>query len=107
MGTGFDALTPLSHHGRTDVPLEAQRNRLLLLGLMTAAGFEFYTNEWWHYQLFNARDYPVVDAERSAASGDGLDERDLLGLGARLRGGQFRHRLRSGDGTLVDGQASP
>ena len=60
MGTAFDAITPLSHHGRTDVPLEAQRNRLLLLGLMTAAGFEFYTNEWWHYQLFNARDYPVV-----------------------------------------------
>jgi D-alanyl-D-alanine dipeptidase len=60
MGTAFDALTPLSHHGRTDVPLQAQRNRLLLLGLMTAAGFEFYTNEWWHYQLFNARDYPVV-----------------------------------------------
>ena len=60
MGTGFDALTPLSHHGRTDVPPEAQRNRLLLLGLMTAAGFEFYTNEWWHYQLYNARDYPVV-----------------------------------------------
>lgn len=60
MGTGFDALTPLSHHGRTDVSLEAQRNRLLLLGLMTAAGFEFYTNEWWHYQLFNARDYPMV-----------------------------------------------
>jgi len=60
MGTGFDALTPLSHHGRTDVPLAAQRNRLLLLGLMTAAGFEFYTNEWWHYQLFDARDYPLV-----------------------------------------------
>ena len=60
MGTAFDALTPLSHHGRTDLPLEAQRNRLLLLGLMTAAGFEFYTNEGWHYQLFNARDYPVI-----------------------------------------------
>jgi D-alanyl-D-alanine dipeptidase len=60
MGTGFDALTPLSHHGRTDVSVEAQRNRLLLLGLMSAAGFEFYTNEWWHYQLFNARGYPVV-----------------------------------------------
>lgn len=61
MGTGFDALTPRSHHGRIDVPVDAQRNRLLLLGLMTAAGFEFYKNEWWHYQLFNARGYPVVD----------------------------------------------
>lgn len=60
MGTGFDALTPLSHHGRTDVSLAAQRNRLVLLGLMTAAGFEFYANEWWHYQLLDARDYSVV-----------------------------------------------
>ncbi len=63
MGTGFDALTPLSHHGRTDVSPAAQRNRLLLLGLMIAAGFEFYTNEWWHYQLPHARDYPLVAQE--------------------------------------------
>lgn len=60
MGTGFDALTPLSHHGRIDVSPEAQRNRFILMGLMNAAGFEFYINEWWHYQLFAARDYPVV-----------------------------------------------
>lgn len=60
MGTGFDALTPRSHHGSLDVSLEAQRNRLLLLGLMSAAGFDFYGNEWWHYQLFNARRYPLL-----------------------------------------------
>lgn len=60
MGTGFDAFTPLSHHGRTDVPVEAQRNRLLLMGLMTAAGWDFYRNEWWHYQLFEARRYPLL-----------------------------------------------
>ncbi|MFO1081675.1 MAG: D-alanyl-D-alanine dipeptidase [Reyranellaceae bacterium] len=60
MGTGFDAFTPLSHHGRTDVGVEAQRNRLLLMGLMTAAGWDFYRNEWWHYQLFDARRYPLV-----------------------------------------------
>ena len=34
---------------------EAQRNRALLLGLMSAAGWDFYMNEWWHYQLFDAR----------------------------------------------------
>ena len=39
---------------------EAQRNRLLLMGLMTAAGWDFYRNEWWHYQLFDARRYPLV-----------------------------------------------
>ena len=60
MGTAFDAFTPLSHHGRTDVPREAQYNRLLLMGLMTAAGWDFYRNEWWHYQLFEARRYPLV-----------------------------------------------
>ena len=60
MGTAFDAFTPLSHHGRTDLPIEAQRNRLLLMGLMTAAGWDFYRNEWWHYQLFESRRYPLI-----------------------------------------------
>ena len=32
MGTAFDAFTPLSHHAYTDIPPEAQRNRLLLIG---------------------------------------------------------------------------
>jgi len=60
MGTGFDAFTPLSHHGSLAVPPDAQRNRLLLLGIMTAAGFDFYRNEWWHYQLFDSRRYPLL-----------------------------------------------
>ena len=60
MGTTFDAFTPLSHHGNTEVPVAAQRNRFLLLGLMSAAGWDFYGNEWWHYQLFNARQYPLL-----------------------------------------------
>ncbi len=55
MGTPFDAFTPLSHHGRLDILPEAQRNRLLLMGIMTTAGWDFYRNEWWHYQLFDAR----------------------------------------------------
>ncbi len=65
MGTGFDAFTPLSHHGNQQVHAQAQRNRLLLMGIMTTAGWDFYRNEWWHYQLFNARaTYPLVsDAE--------------------------------------------
>lgn len=57
MGTGFDAFTPLSHHGNRAVSPTAQRNRLLLMGLMTEAGWDFYRNEWWHYQLFDARQY--------------------------------------------------
>jgi len=62
MGTGFDAITPRSHHGRTDIPVPAQRHRALLLGLMTAAGWDCYLKEWWHYQLFQPRRYPPLAA---------------------------------------------
>lgn len=61
MGTGFDAFTPLSHHGTTTgIGPAAQKNRALLLGLMTAAGWDFYRNEWWHYQLFQPRRLPLL-----------------------------------------------
>lgn len=59
MGTGFDAFTPLSHHGNGEISQQAQQNRLILMGLMTTAGWDFYRNEWWHYQLFDARRLPV------------------------------------------------
>jgi zinc D-Ala-D-Ala dipeptidase len=61
MVTGFDDMWAISWHGDTTVSAEAQRNRALLLGLMTAAGFDFFRNEWWHYQLFKPRGrYPVL-----------------------------------------------
>ncbi|RDD63586.1 D-alanyl-D-alanine dipeptidase [Ferruginivarius sediminum] len=60
MGTGFDAFTPQAHHARTDIPEVAQRNRAVLLGIMTAAGWDNFRNEWWHYQLFNARRLPLI-----------------------------------------------
>ena len=68
MGTGFDAFTPLSHHGVIDgISAVAQGNRLLLMGIMTSAGWDFYRNEWWHYQLFSARRYPLIDDGKAAA----------------------------------------
>jgi D-alanyl-D-alanine dipeptidase len=61
MGTGFDDMRELSWHGAGGLGATAERNRLLLLGLMTSAGFDFYRNEWWHYQLFKPRGrYPVL-----------------------------------------------
>ena len=60
MGTPFDSFRPQSHHAATDIPAEAQRNRFLLLGLMSAAGWDFYRNEWWHYQLFEPRRFPLL-----------------------------------------------
>ena len=70
MGTPFDDLRPLSHHGNLEVSPEAQRNRILLMGLMTSAGFDFFRNEWWHYQLFSPRGrYPVLS---DSAAGCGM-----------------------------------
>lgn len=60
MGTGFDAFTPLSHHGCRAIAPEAQRNRHLLMGIMTTAGWDFYRNEWWHYQLFDPGRHPLL-----------------------------------------------
>jgi len=60
MGTGFDAMTPLSAHDATAIPAAAMRNRALLLGLMTAAGWSAYPLEWWHYHLPTYLDFPPV-----------------------------------------------
>ncbi len=65
MGTNFDEFSELAFHNCHRVSAEAQRNRLILLGLMTLAGWDFYSKEWWHYQLFNPREYPVIEAPTS------------------------------------------
>jgi|TARA_Y100000590_G_scaffold461678_1_gene623826 D-alanyl-D-alanine dipeptidase len=61
MGTEFDTFSHLSHHGSTEISVSAQKNRFLLLGLMSTAGWDFYKNEWWHYQLFNSKDFPLIN----------------------------------------------
>ena len=65
MGTRFDEFSPLSHHRTDGIADAARRNRLLRLGLMTDAGWDFYRNEWWHYQLFDARRYPLLSDRAS------------------------------------------
>lgn len=60
MGTGFDAFEKASYHADTSISEVAQRNRFLLLGIMTAAGWSHNPKEWWHYQLPNAHDYPLL-----------------------------------------------
>ncbi|MEM6491972.1 MAG: M15 family metallopeptidase, partial [Pseudomonadota bacterium] len=60
MGAGFDEFTTRSWHGDLSISPEAQRNRALLLGLMSAAGWDFYAKEWWHYQLFAPRRLPAL-----------------------------------------------
>ncbi len=50
------------------ISAEAARNRKLLIGVMTVAGWDFYQNEWWHYQLFNPRAYRLW-SDKEAGTG--------------------------------------
>tara|TARA_B100000686_G_C16602977_1_gene869643 strand:+ start:573 stop:1121 length:549 start_codon:yes stop_codon:yes gene_type:complete len=61
MGTNFDYLHKESYHGDSNISLAAQKNRIILLGIMTTAGWDFYKNEWWHYQLFNSKKWPLIN----------------------------------------------
>ena len=60
MGTDFDEFSKLSYHGSSGISKHATENRLILLGIMTSAGWDFFRNEWWHYQLFNSKSYPLI-----------------------------------------------
>jgi D-alanyl-D-alanine dipeptidase len=57
MGTDFDDFSSKAFHDYQNLSSEVLQNRLTLLGIMTNAGWDFYNNEWWHYQLFNPRSY--------------------------------------------------
>jgi D-alanyl-D-alanine dipeptidase len=65
MGTAFDAMTIESEHFHHGLPQQVQRNRLLLLGIMYAAGFAHIKSEWWHYELPGSRVLPVIDNSES------------------------------------------
>ena len=62
MGTAFDAMHDKSHQFYPDLPVNVQRNRLLLLGIMLSAGFQAIPTEWWHFELPDADDYPLINA---------------------------------------------
>ena len=63
MGSGFDEMSPLSHHFNTAVPALAQANRQLLLSIMEGAGFVHIAHEWWHYALPEPSRYPLLSSE--------------------------------------------
>lgn len=63
MGTAFDAMCDQSHHDRDDLPEHVQRNRSLLLGIMLHAGFGAIATEWWHYELPDSEDFPLIEQD--------------------------------------------
>ena len=68
MGGPVDDLTENGRHDSPRITPGQRANRLLLLGIMTASGFDWYDAEWWHYQLFDPRRFPVL-SDREAGTG--------------------------------------
>ncbi len=60
MGTDFDDFSDKAFHNCKYLDAEYRENRFLLLGLMASAGWDYYLNEWWHYQLFESRKFPLI-----------------------------------------------
>lgn len=51
MGGEFDWFSEISSHGYEDLTPAQKANRQLLRESMESAGFEAYSEEWWHYTL--------------------------------------------------------
>ena len=61
MGTDFDNFTELAHYDSKGISENARNHRILLREIMTLAGFDSYDKEWWHFQLFKPRGFPVIE----------------------------------------------
>jgi len=59
----FKAHLKKARHDYMDASAEAIKNRTRLKELMESAGFEAIAHEWWHYNIKNWQDYPVVEWE--------------------------------------------
>ena len=64
MPTGFDDFTKAAGHDFPGnlLPSNVFFNREYLKSIMTnVGGIAYYVGEWWHYQLPNSKDYPLLD----------------------------------------------
>lgn len=51
MGGCFDFFGELSHYAYSKITPQQAANRKILHDAMVAAGFRYYSNEWWHFTL--------------------------------------------------------
>ena len=51
MGSAYDFFGPISWPDSSSVSAQQRANRTLLQNVMTAHGFEPYSQEWWHFTL--------------------------------------------------------
>lgn len=60
MPTPFDDFTSRAAQFSKEPTPQQRANRMLLRRVMQAVGLEYLETEWWHYQLPNAKGYPII-----------------------------------------------
>ncbi len=61
MPTAFDDFSERAAHDYRDLPEHVLENRRLLKEIMEKYGFLPLNSEWWHYDLKNYQQYPILD----------------------------------------------
>ncbi len=61
MPSQFDDFSEAAHIEYYGASKTAIQNRELLIHIMQEHGFEVWHNEWWHFDLNNWQNYPVLD----------------------------------------------
>ncbi len=61
MPSGFDDFSERAHANYTKASMQALANRDLLINAMEKHGFTVWHHEWWHFDLINWQNYPVLD----------------------------------------------
>jgi zinc D-Ala-D-Ala dipeptidase len=61
MPSGFDDFSPRAHRDFMETTPAAIANRARLAGYMEAEGFDGMSNEWWHFDFRDWRNFPVLD----------------------------------------------
>jgi D-alanyl-D-alanine dipeptidase len=62
MPTAFDDFSEKASHSYMFLPQEVLQNRSLLKSILTqTAGMLAYDEEWWHYEIPGANNYPLLD----------------------------------------------
>ena len=63
MPTGFDDFSPKAAADYADVSPAAKKNRALLQQIMCKYGFTIFRTEWWHFDIKDWQQYPVLDID--------------------------------------------
>lgn len=61
MPTPFDSFAGRAAQFSKEPTAQQRANRMLLRQVMAEVGLDCLPTEWWHYQLPNGKQYPVVD----------------------------------------------